>query len=69
MAVQQSDIDALNSAIAQSEKIVRIGDKLVEYRSVEAMILARNDLLSQMAAASDTKRPRVVYLTQSGRGY
>lgn len=73
MAVQQSDIDALNSALASGEKIVRIGEKLVEYRSPEAIIIARDDLRAQMAlesvSAGGTPRPRVVYHTQGGRGY
>lgn len=69
MPVQQSDIDALNAALASGEKIVRIGDKWVEYRSPEAIIAARNDLQRQMALENSTTRPRVVYHTQKGRGY
>ncbi len=69
MAVSQADIDALNAALASGEKIVRIGDKWVEYRSPEAIIVARNDLQKQLADATGTSRPRVVYHTQSGRGY
>lgn len=69
MSVTQADIDALNKALASGEKIVRIGDKLVEYRSPEAIIIARNDLMSQLAKQSGSTRPRVVYVTQKSRGY
>ncbi len=69
MAVTQTDIDNLNAALASGEKIVRIGDKWVEYRSPESIITARNDLQKQLDAETGTSRKRVVYHTQSGRGY
>lgn len=69
MPVQQTDIDALNAAIANGERIVRLGNKTVEYRSVAELIAARNDLRSQMVGESGTRRPRQTLLTQSGRGY
>lgn len=69
MAVTQTDIDNLNTAIAQGEKIVRIGDKWVEYHSPSALIAARNDLQRQLELASGTPRSRVIYYTQTGRGY
>ena len=65
MAVTQADIDALNKALATGEKIVRIGDKLVEYRSPEQIIKARDDLQRQLTS----NRKRVVYHTQRSRGY
>lgn len=68
MAVTQSDIDNLNRALANGEKIVRLGDKLVEYRSVEQIIKARDDLQRQLGN-SQIRRSRIVYHTQTGRGY
>lgn len=68
MAVTQSDIDNLNKALANGEKVVRLGDKLVEYRSVDQIIAARDDLQKQLSNAQ-TRRPRIVYHTQTGRGY
>lgn len=68
MAVTQSDIDNLNKALANGEKIVRLGDKLVEYRSVDQIIVARDDLQKQLSNAQ-ARRPRIVYHTQTGRGY
>jgi len=69
MAVLQTDIDNLNKALSSGEKIVRIGDKLVEYHSPSAIIVARNDLQRQLDLESGVQRTRVVYHTQSGRGY
>lgn len=68
MAVTQADIDNLNSAISQGEKVVRQGDKWVEYRSVEQLIKARDDMQRQLNAQV-AARPRIVYHTQSSRGY
>lgn len=73
MPVTQSDIDALNSAIAAGERMVRYRDRTVEYPTISELIAARNDLRTELAAqeqaASSTPRPRITYLTQIGRGY
>lgn len=74
MAVTQSDIDALNEAIACGERVVRMSDgKMVEYRSIQELISARNDLQAQLTAASNAAagkaRPRQIYLTPGGKGY
>lgn len=73
MAVTQADIDALNAALATGERVVRLGDKTVEYRSVTDLIAARNDLQKQLTdaanAAAGTTRPRQTYLYQAGRGH
>jgi hypothetical protein len=68
MAVTQADIDALNTAIAAGERVVRSGDKLVEYRSVPDLIRARDDLVNQMAASAGS-RPRQTRLYHAGRGF
>ena len=67
MAFTQTDINNLNLALARGEKTVRIGDKWVEYHSPEQIIKARDDLQRQLNA--ETPRTRIVYHTQSGRGY
>jgi hypothetical protein len=69
MAVTQTDIDNLNAALASGEKIVRIGDKYIEYRSPEAIIAARNDLQKQLNAQRSSPRGKIFYVTQTGRGY
>ena len=73
MAVTQSDIDALNAAIASGERMVRLDGKMVEYRSIIELIAARNDLQSQLnsatVAAGGTARPRQTQLYHGGRGF
>jgi hypothetical protein len=73
MAVTQSQIDALNEAIANGERVVRYDGKMVEYRSIQELIAARNDLQAQLTASTNAaagkSRVRQVYLTPGGRGY
>jgi hypothetical protein len=73
MAVSQSDIDTLNTALAKGERVIRSGDKSVEYRSVKELREARDDLVNQMAAesaaAAGKQRSRQTRLYHAGRGY
>ncbi|MBK6587952.1 MAG: hypothetical protein IPG22_06515 [Acidobacteria bacterium] len=70
MAVTQSDIDALNAAIASGEKQVALGAQQVTYRSINELIAARNDLQARLdaenAAAVKSKQTKLYY---AGRGY
>jgi len=54
MAYTQSDLDALQAALAKGEKRVSFGDKTVEYRSVEELQAAirqvKRDLFEQAVA-------------------
>ena len=72
MAVTQADIDTLTAAIASGEKIVRIGEKWIEYRSIGDLIDARNTLQRELTAgeqaAAGTSRPRQTLLYYGGRG-
>lgn len=68
--VSQTDIDALNAAIAQGERQVMIGAKQITYRSVTELITARNDLQQQLQAQTSTdKRGRITRIRPAGRGY
>jgi hypothetical protein len=74
MAVSQSDIDALTSAIANGEKSVRMSDgRWVEYHTPGDLIRARDYLVGlkarEDAAASGTVRPRITKLYHGGRGH
>lgn len=73
MPVLQTDIDALTEALATGERMVRKGDKVVEYRSVDELLAARNALQAQFdaeqASAAGTPRPRQTRLYHGGRGY
>lgn len=69
MAVSQSDIDALNAALAQGERVVKSDGVEVEYRSVNELIKARDALVAQMARESGTARPRQTVIVHGGRGF
>lgn len=74
MAVSQSDIDALTSAIANGERSVRFSDgRSVEYHTPGDLIKARDYLLGVKAredeAAAGRVRVRAVKLYHGGRGF
>lgn len=70
MAVTQSDIDALTSAIASGERQVTIGSQSVTYRSIDDLIKARDTLMRDLATQTGTSaRPRQTRLYYAGRGY
>jgi len=74
MAVTQQDIDALNAAIKSGERQVTIGNKSVTYRSISDLIMARDDLQTQLDAqqvADGTKapKPKQTRAYYGGRGY
>lgn len=68
MAVSQSDIDALDSALATGERQVMIGAKQITYRSISELLAARDymkrELALQVPAGSKQTRIR-----PAGRGY
>jgi len=69
MPVTQSDIDALDAAIARGERSITSGDRTVTYRSVAEMIQARNHLAVQIKAQAPTGTSRQTLLYHGGRGY
>jgi hypothetical protein len=73
MAVTQTDIDALNRAIASGTRSVTIGGQTVIYNTTESLIKARNDLQAQLSAqnskASGSRKPKQMLLFQNGRGF
>jgi hypothetical protein len=72
MSITQSDIDAMNEALASGERMVRHGDKTVEYRSIDELIRARDQLQALLdAAAGKPSGPlsRQTRLYHAGRGF
>ena len=73
MTVLQTDIDALTDALATGERMVRKGDKTVEYRSIDEIIRARNVLVAQKSAEdaliTGAPRPKQTRIYHGGRGY
>lgn len=70
MAYTQAHLDALQAALAKGEKRVSLGDKTVEYRSVEELTAAieavKRDLFQQAVATGLwPNTPRQIRLTTS----
>ena len=68
MAYTEEHLAALEEALAKGEKLVRFGDKTIEYRSVEELKLAirevKRDLVEQAAATGLWSRsPRQIRVT------
>lgn len=72
MPILQSDIDALTEALATGERLVRKGDKTIEYRSVAELTAARDRLVAlkaeEEAVVAGTTRPKQIRLYHGGRG-
>ena len=69
MAITQTDIDALTAAIVQGAKYVRIGDRLIEFRTQAELFAAlkwAQDQVSQGAPA--TTSPNLIVPTFSKTG-
>lgn len=58
MAFTTADVDALDRAISSGELTVRTNDRLVTYRSIEELIVARDRISSELAAATTRLYPR-----------
>ncbi len=54
MAFTQTDLDAVDRAIASGELTVRTGDRMVTYRSMAELKEARSTIVSALAVQSGT---------------
>mgnify|MGYP000039877864 CR=1 FL=1 len=69
MAVTQTDIDALDAAIANSELRVEIDGRSVTYRSMDDLLKARAHLSNVVAATgASTARRAYQYRFLTARG-
>ena len=59
MAFSQSQLDALEAAIAAGTLEVRMGDRAVRYQNTADLIRARDLVRDQLAAATPTERSSV----------
>jgi hypothetical protein len=66
MALTQTDLDALDAAIASSVLTVRTNDRTVTYRSMDELQAARAHVASVLATSSG-KRRSTFYFTPAGR--
>ena len=63
MAYTQSDLDALQAALAKGEKRVSFGDKTVEYRSVEELQAAIRTVEAEIARNTGASPKRQIRVT------
>ncbi|MDX2095608.1 MAG: hypothetical protein SFW64_06700 [Alphaproteobacteria bacterium] len=61
MAFTQTQLDALEEAIASGTLEVRVGDKSVRYQSVAELIKARDLIRDQLSAAADAPKSRASF--------
>ena len=67
MSFTKKHLDAVEAAIARGEKTVRYTDRTVEYRTVDELLKAREEIRSSLASDAGP-RSRVVRLYHAGKG-
>ena len=67
MSFTQKHLDAVEAAIARGEKIVRYTDRTVEYRTVDELLKAREEIRTSLIRTAGP-RSRVVRLYHGGKG-
>ncbi|MNE53570.1 hypothetical protein D3C80_1483050 [compost metagenome] len=67
MSFTQKHLDAVEGAIARGEKTVRYNDRTVEYRSIDELLKARDEIRTSLIATAGP-RSRVVRLYHGGKG-
>ncbi|WP_456026129.1 phage head-tail joining protein [Pseudomonas capeferrum] len=67
MSFTKKHLDAVEAAIARGEKTVRYTDRTVEYRTVDELLRAREEIRSSLASSA-APRSRVVRLYHAGKG-
>jgi hypothetical protein len=67
MSFTQKHLEAVEAAIARGEKTVRYTDRTVEYRTVDELLTAREQIRSSLISAAGP-RSRVVRLYHGGKG-
>lgn len=67
MAFTQAQLDAIEIAIARGEKIVRYEGRHVEYRDIDDLLKARDEIRNSLDRATGP-RSRVVRLCHGGKG-
>lgn len=69
MAWTQSDLDAIDKAIASGTEEVKFADRSVRYRSVSDLMKARAEIINNLAQQSGPKQTRQIRVfTDSGWG-
>jgi hypothetical protein len=66
MALTQTDLDALDAAIASGVLTVRTGDRTITYQSIAELKAARDHVVGIISEAAGKRRP-VFYFKPAGR--
>jgi len=66
MAFTQTDLDAINRAIATGERMVRFSDRTVEYRDVADLLRAKSAIEAELAKEAGTAPSRVRPMRYTG---
>lgn len=67
MSFTQQHLDVIEKAIARGEQTVRFGDRTVEYRTINELLQAREEIRTSLLNAAGP-RSRVVRLYHGGKG-
>ncbi|MOA51790.1 hypothetical protein D3C78_1749800 [compost metagenome] len=68
MAFTQTQLDAIEKALARGERVVQYADRRVEYRSVAELIELRNTIKRDLAQQNGQPRSRSHRLYHAGKG-
>ena len=70
MAIAQTDIDNLNTAIASGVRSALVGGQQVTYNTSANLIEARDNLQRMLNLQNaKVRKPKQTYAFQNGRGY
>lgn len=67
--VDKSHLQSILKAIAGGEKIVKFGDRYVEYRSVDELLKAKNLIEAELARQQTPRRNKLTRLYSKGKGW
>ena len=68
MAFTRDDLARLDAAIASGRLSMRHGDRTHQYQSLDAMMRARKEMLSEIERAEGKRKRRTFRVYQSGTG-
>ena len=72
MAFTQTDLDAVNAAVASGELKIEVAGRMVMYRSIDELIKARDIISAELAATASTSSVRRGFYTvrfSTARGF
>lgn len=67
--VDKSHLQNILKAIAGGEKIVKFGDRYVEYRSIDELLKAKNLIEAELAKQQTPRRNKLTRLYSKGKGW